>query len=129
MATFTLRAKGSAPVERAWERYAQPALWSQWSPQIRRVDTAADRIEAGLTGTVHGYLGLHVRFMILEVDEAARTWSWRVTLGPVRMSLHHEVGDLGSQGSATSLVVTGPAPIVVGYLAPAQYALHRLVRA
>ena len=131
MTTVTLRATGSAPVEVAWERYAQPILWKHWSPQIRRVNVDVDRIAPGLTGTVDGYLGLHVSFVVDAVDEAARTWAWTVTTGPVRLRLQHEVTDLGGRGApgtATTLVVSGPAPVVLGYLAPAQLALHRLVR-
>ena len=127
MTTITLRARGSAPVDVAWERYARPRLWSTWSPQITSVRVDADRIAAGVRGTVYGHLGLRVEFVISAVDEAARTWAWRVGLGPLRMTPHHAVtADAG--GSATSLTVTGPAPIVVGYLVPARLALSRLVR-
>jgi Polyketide cyclase / dehydrase and lipid transport len=128
MATITLRASGDAPVELAWERYARPELWSQWSPQISRVDIEADRIGVGLRGTVHGRLGLRVGFLITAVDEPARRWAWRVYLGPLALTLRHRV-DAEPNGSSTSLTVSGLAPVVVGYAPLARLALANLVRA
>ena len=131
MTTVTLSARGTAPVELAWERYARPTLWSTWSPQIWRVEATADRIAAGVTGTVRAVGGLPIRFTVLAVDERARTWSWRVRLGPVTMTLDHAVRPDASHapdGSATDLRVDGPALIVLGYAPIARLALGRLVR-
>ena len=76
MATLILRAHGAAPVTLAWERYADPALWSTWAPQIQRVDTGLQRLEVGGTGTVRAGLlhrpTLGVPFRVLAVDEEAR---------------------------------------------------------
>ena len=129
MATVTLRATGSAPVDLAWERYAVLARWPQWSPQIRGVEAADERIRPGLEGTVAGYFGLRVRFVVDAVDETSHTWAWTVASGPVRLRLRHEVGARadGTAGSSTVLVVSGPAPVVLAYLAPARLALGRLV--
>ena len=44
MATISLQAHGGAPVSLAWERYADPALWSTWAPQIQRVETDSDGV-------------------------------------------------------------------------------------
>ena len=130
----TLRLSASGPVEPsvAWERYADPAAWSTWAPQIRRVRVNAERISAGLTGTVHGPVGSAVAFVIDHVDEHTRSWSWTVRplLPPVpfvRLHLRHEIRAEGT-GTRTMLAVTGPLPVLLPYLPVARYALSRLVR-
>jgi hypothetical protein len=125
------RARGGLPAEEVWERYADPHRWASWAPQIRRVDTAAARIAPGVTGTVHGPLGLRIRFTITDVDEAGRTWAWEVTPSvpplPLHLRLEHGVDDR-PQGSATWLTIRGPAPVVAAYLPVARIALEFLVR-
>ena len=120
------RATGPVPAAEVWQRYAVPARWPAWAPQIRRVDTSAARIAPGATGYVSGPLGLRVAFTITDVDEARRTWAWDVRLGPVRLHLRHGV-EVHPAGSATWLTVRGPALVVAGYLPVARIALHRLV--
>lgn len=112
-----------APAALVWERYADPARWAGWAPQISRVDTAATRIAPGATGTVHGPLGVRVAFVVTAVDEAARTWAWDVALGPLRLHLRHGVEADGG----TWLTVDGPAWVLAGYLPVARIALQRLV--
>jgi hypothetical protein len=116
-------ARGRASAALVWERYAVPAFWAGWAPQIRRVETAAARIAPGVTGTVHGPLGVRVAFVVTAVDEAARTWAWDVALGPLHLHLRHGVEDDG----ATWLTVDGPAPVLAAYLPVARIALQRLV--
>lgn len=116
------RAPGRAPADVVWERYAVPARWSGWAPQIRRVECDADRLAAGVTGRVHGPLGLTVPFRVTAVDPVAGTWTWTVHWGPVRLWSRHGVEPDG----ATWLRVRGPAPLVAAYLPVARYALHRL---
>jgi hypothetical protein len=132
MATVELRAHGTAPEELAWERYADPALWATWAPQIQRVDTALTRLVAGGTGTVRAGLLPHptlgVPFRVLEVDEASRQWAWEARLGPVRLRLEHGV-TAHPAGSATWLRVHGPWPVLLGYAPVARIALGRLVAA
>jgi hypothetical protein len=132
MQTLTLRARGTAPAELAWERYADPARWSQWAPQIQRVDTSMTRLVAGGRGRVRAGLvpraTLPVPFEVLEVDEAARRWTWRAWLGPVTLHLVHGV-DAEAAGSATWLRVSGPLPVVLAYAPLARLALGRLVAA
>lgn len=131
MTTVTVSARGTAPAELAWERYARPALWSTWSPQIWRVESSADRIAPGVTGTVRAVGGVPFRFTVLDVDEVARVWSWRVLVGPVTLTLDHAVRPDASRapdGSATDVRVDGPAPIVLAYAPIARLALGRLVR-
>lgn len=132
MTTLTLTARGTARPEVAWERYAQPALWPTWSPQIWRVEAPGDRIAPGSTGTVRAVGGVPIRFTVLTVDEASRTWTWRARLGPVVLTLDHAVQPDASSapdGSATELRMTGPAPVVYGYAPLARLALGRLVTA
>lgn len=126
-----LQASGAAPPEEVWDRYARTARWSGWSPQVRAVDLPP-RIAAGARGAVRGPAGLRADVVVDAVDEAARTWSWTVVLGRprvpgVRLRLEHGVV-AAAGGSRTWLVLRGPAPVVLGYLAPARLALARLVR-
>jgi hypothetical protein len=136
-----IRVAGPVPATQVWERYAVPARWPGWAPQIRAVRASAPRIAPGVTGRVHGPLGLRVDFVVTEVDEPGRAWAWRVRIGPLRLQLRHGVEENGVEengveengvepdpaGSATWLSVDGPAPIVAGYLPVARLALHRLV--
>jgi len=132
MAICTLHAHGVASVTLVWERYADPGLWPTWAAQIQRVDTAMDRLVAGGTGTVRAGLlsrpTLGVPFEVLEVDEDARQWAWRVTLGPVHLRLGHGVSDHPT-GSSTWLRIHGPLPVILGYAPVARHALGRLVAA
>lgn len=137
-----LTARGTADPDEVWDRYLRPSRWSEWSPQIRRVDTDGDRLVPGLGGVVRGPLGLAVPFRVetVESDSAIRSWTWRVSVGPVALRLVHAVipldggtayGPAGADGprrTATTLDVTGPAPVVLGYAPLAQLALVRLVR-
>lgn len=120
-------ADGPAAPALVWERYADPGRWAGWAPQIRRVETAADRIAPGVTGRVFGPLGVRVGFTVTAVDEAARTWAWDVTAGPLRLHLRHGV-EARAGGTVTWLTVRGPAPVLAAYLPVARIALHRLTR-
>jgi hypothetical protein len=139
VANCRLSARGAADPTVVWQRYAEPARWSEWSPQIRRVSVGADfnnqrtasadqRIVAGLIGWVHGPAGVRVRFVVDQVDDAARSWSWSVRLGPIPLRLQHIVETDANDGTLTSLAVSGPLPVVLSYLPFAQLALNRLVR-
>jgi hypothetical protein len=132
MATLTLHAHGRAPESLAWERYADPALWSTWAPQIQRVDTDLQRLAPGGTGTVRAGLlsrpTLGIRFRVVAVDEVAREWAWEARLGPVRLHLEHGV-TAHPAGSATWLRMRGPLPVIVGYAPVARVALGSIVAA
>lgn len=136
---LTLRADGTAAPDEVWDRYLHPSRWSEWSPQISRVDTDGDVLTPGLGGTVRGPLGLAVPFRVedVEADGAVRSWTWRVSLGPVRLWLAHAVIPLDAAAgstdpdirrTATTLEVRGAAPVVLAYAPAAQVALVRLVR-
>ena len=64
--------RGAASAEQAWERYAQVAYWSRWSPQIRSVTCSSPRIRTGSTGRVRAVLGVEVDFVVDSVAETAR---------------------------------------------------------
>ena len=125
---WTLNASGPAAPATVWEAYVRPSRWSSWSPQISRVDCADVRLRAGSKGVVHPILGPGLDFEVIELDEPARSWSWRVRLPlGLEMLLHHEV-HAADAGVRTSLTVEGFLPVVLGYLPLAQLALSRLVR-
>ncbi|MFJ3222532.1 SRPBCC family protein [Streptomyces sp. NPDC086783] len=124
---MTLHAEGTAPVDEVWLRYVTPTCWPSWSPQIRAVRVAADRIVPGMSGQVVSLARITASFVIESVDEERREWTWRVRLGPVWLRLHHAVREHGD-GTATTLRMEGPAPALALYAGPARLALHRLVR-
>jgi hypothetical protein len=124
---LTLAAAGAAPAEQAWERYAQVAYWSRWSPQIRSVTCSSPRIRTGSTGRVHAAMGVGVDFVVDSMDETARVWVWTVRKGPLRLHLTHRVVREGD-GCRTILEMSGPLPVLLGYAPLARLALGRLVR-
>ncbi|MGY1666862.1 SRPBCC family protein [Geodermatophilus sp. SYSU D00696] len=128
MTALTLHATGPEPPAEVWERYAQPARWPAWAPQITGVQVPVPRLAAGVTGRVRGPAGVSLPFAVESVDEAARRWAWTVRAGPVRLHLLHWVSDGPDGGSTTGLRITGPLPVVVGYAPLAQVAISRLVR-
>jgi hypothetical protein len=131
----TLRATGPLPADQAWERYADLDLWSRWAPQISGVTVAGPstrRLRPGMRGTVRAAGLVHVPFEVTAVDEAARTWSWRVRVGPVTLHLDHGVEDARPDDgpharSRTWLRTTGPALVVLPYAPLALVALHSLL--
>jgi Polyketide cyclase / dehydrase and lipid transport len=127
VARLTLAAAGRASAGEAWERYAQVAAWSRWSPQIRSVTCSSSRIRTGATGHVRGPLGVGVDFVVDAVDEESRQWVWTVGRGPVVLQLHHRVVPVG-EGARTTLTMSGPLPVLLGYAPLARLALGRLVR-
>lgn len=118
----------------AWERYARTDRWSWWSRHLDRVEVDDDeqRIRPGLTGRVASG-PLVARFRVDAVDEAARTWTWTVRVGLLRLRLEHAVvpaTQIGTQreGTLTRLVLRGPLLVTVAYAPIAALALQRLVR-
>jgi hypothetical protein len=67
-------------------------------------------------------------FVVDEVTEAARQWTWSVFLGPVRLRLTHWVSPGPDGGATTGLRVHGAMPLVLGYAPLALVALRELVR-
>jgi hypothetical protein len=122
-----LAAAGAASAEQAWERYAQVAHWSRWSPQIRSVTCSSPRIRTGSTGRVHAAMGVGLDFVVDSVDEVARVWAWTVRKGLLTLHLTHRVVRAGD-GCRTTLEMAGPLPVLLGYAPLARLALGRLVR-
>lgn len=118
------RVRGRAPADVVWERYAEPARWPSWAPQVTRVDCSAARIAPGVTGRVRGLGGVWLRFEVLEVDAVARQWSWRVRFGPVVLWLRHGV----DRDGGSWLVLRAPVVLAVPYLPVAHLALLSLTR-
>jgi len=110
----------------AWERYADLDAWPTWAPQIRGVDADGRRLAVGRRGVVRALGGLHVRFVVTAVDERAMRWSWIAWVGPVSLSLHHEVAP-DPRGTRAGLVLEGPGPVVAAYAPLTRIALARLV--
>lgn len=126
MTIVTVGAKGRVPPDEVWDRYADISRWTEWAPQLARVDATADHLGFGVTGKVFGPLGVRASFTVDSVDEAARRWSWTVRRFPITVRLEHAVHKQGG-GSATSLRIDGPLPVVVAYAPVARLALQLLV--
>ena len=127
MTSLTLHATGPVGPAEVWDRYLRPARWPEWSPQISRVEATAPRIAQGVTGRVHDPLRTSVPFVVDEVSDAARWWSWQVTVGPTRLGLAHWVSAGPDGGTTTGLRISGFAPLVLGYAPLALLAIKRLV--
>ena len=127
MAIRHLAARGAAPVDQAWRRYAEISLWSTWAPQISRVQASSDELAVGVNGTVYALGVLPIPFTVTSCRPEARTWSWLVRIGPVELNLRHAVEADGA-GSRTTLDIEGPAVVVIGYAPVARFALSRLVK-
>ena len=128
MTIVTVHASGQVEPGEAWARYADTGRWAGWAPQIRRVEASAARIAPGVTGRVYGPVpGVFVDFVVDDVDETARRWTWTVRRGPLTLRLEHGVRARAAGGTTTSLRVDGPMPVVLGYAPIAHLALRRLV--
>ncbi|MBB3677297.1 SRPBCC family protein [Modestobacter versicolor] len=127
MTSLTLHATGPVDPAEVWDRYLHPSRWSGWSPQIKRVEASADRIEQGVTGRVYDPIGTSVPFVVDEVSEVQRRWVWQVVVGPTRLGLVHWVSPAPDGGTTAGLRISGFGPLVVGYAPLALLALKRLV--
>lgn len=125
-----LSASGPLPVDQVWERYTRPACWPVWAPHLREIDYPEPVVTAGTTGRVTGLGGVVAVFRIEAVDEAARTWSWSVRAGPLRLWFDHGVDVAASRTGqvSTAWVVTHALwPVALGYAPIARFGLGRLV--
>ncbi|AZI59470.1 SRPBCC family protein [Nakamurella antarctica] len=125
---LTITARGTASSAVVWERYAQPALWPEWSPLIQSVQCSHRRLQTGSTGTVRGPANIGIDFVIVNFDETNLSWVWDVKVPVVgsTLRLDHFVGD-DNGATSTSLTINGCAPYVVGYAPLAKLALNKLV--
>jgi hypothetical protein len=126
---LTLRAEGDAAIALVWDRCLYPEQWSQWAPQIRRVECSADTLGIGVTGTVYGVVpNLGATFEVVEFDPDNRRWLWDVVAGPVKMRLEHSSTERPEGGSSTVLIADGPVAAVLTYAPVARISLESLVR-
>ncbi len=102
MLSGSLRQSATGPVDpdEVWARYTQPARWPGWSPHLREVDYPDAVVQPGTTGRVTGIGGVVAVFRIDAVDHEARTWSWSVRSGPLRLSFDHGVDAAARPGHA-----------------------------
>jgi hypothetical protein len=130
--SLRLSAAGALDPETVWERYTQPVWWPVWAPHLREVDYPDAVVRPGTTGRVTGVGGLVAVFRVEAVDHEARTWSWSVRSGPLRLSFEHGVDlpEPGAEhpfGSTAWLVTHALWPVTLGYAPVARLALGRLV--
>lgn len=123
----TAEATGPAPADEVWERYAVPARWPGWMPQIAGVDADADRIAPGVTGRLHAPAGVRLDFTVTAVDEDARTWSWNIRFGLFTLRFDHGVEESGD-GTTTWMRASGPGMLIATYRSFVRGALDALVR-
>lgn len=119
---------GPAPLTVAWERYADLDAWPTWAPQIRSVEADGRRLATGRSGTVHVVGGLRVPFVVTAVDAGRATWSWIAWLGPVALTLHHDLAPAPGVGTVAGLTLEGPALLVAAYGPLTRLPLVRLLR-
>ena len=117
---------GPVGADVAWERYADLDAWPTWAPQIRTVEADGRRLAVGRAGTVHVLGGLRVPFVVTAVDELRLTWSWIARLGPVTLTLHHDLQRV-PEGTTAGLVLEGPTLLVAAYAPVTRAPLTRLV--
>ena len=126
---LTLRADGTAELDLVWRRYSTPELWTTWAPQIRRVESSAERLAVGVTGTVYGVIPtIGAAFEVVDFSDEEHRWAWDVVAGPVRMHLDHRSESRIGGGTSTTLTVDGPAAAVLTYAPVARISLESLVR-
>ena len=125
-AALRLSASGPADPAEAWARYTQPRYWTEWAPHLSEVDYPLDVVAPGTSGRVRGLGGVVALFTVDAVDHAARTWSWSVRSGPLRVAFDHGV-DATATGSSAWLVTHAPWPVALGYAPLVRWSLHRLV--
>lgn len=118
---------GRARTDVVWERFAELDAWPGWAPQIRAVEADGPRLAVGRAGVVHVVGGLRVPFVVTAVDDVALTWSWIARVGPVALTLHHDLAAV-ADGTVTGLVLEGPALLVATYGPLTRVPLGRLVR-
>jgi hypothetical protein len=127
--TMSTGACGERDPDEVWTAYATPALWPSWSPQVSRVRCPQPDVpvRAGTRGEVLGPASLRVPFEVTEVDAERRRWAWRVRVGPLVLEMTHGVAVSSDGATCAWLRVSGPLPVVAGYLPLARLALGRLV--
>ena len=109
-----LSATGPLDPEAVWDRYTRPVWWPVWALHLRRVDYPDAVVTPGTTGRVTGVGGVVAVFRIDAVDHEARTWSWSVRSGPLRLRLEHGVDRRARLGALRQHRVARDARAVAG---------------
>lgn len=122
-----LERTGPAAPARVWGRCRRPARWTDWAPHLSSVRTEDAVLRPGTRGTVVALGLVPARFTVTAVRPRARTWSWTVRVGPVRLDLVHDVRRAPGGGSTAGVVITGPAPVLLAYRPVLGWAVRRLV--
>ena len=103
-------ADSSAPPAAAWSLVAEPRRWAEWAPHVRGAwGLGAPEVQAGKLGAAKLLGAVPVPAKVMSVDPG-RAWTWRV--GP--LTLVHAV-DPRPDGCRVSMILDGPAPIVLAY--------------
>lgn len=125
----SLTVRGPVRPEEAWDRYTRPQCWPSWAPHITAVTATTEVIGEGTSGHIVALGILRLRYVITGVDHTARWWTWRVNRGPLTVELYHDITPTTPSpgGSTTHVRISGPRPLVLGYLPLMRWALHRLV--
>jgi hypothetical protein len=127
MGTRSLEVPGPRDPAVVWERYAVPASWPEWLPQITGVDLSTPRLSPGATGKLHAPMGVSIPFTVDSVDEEGRRFSWTIRVGLLKLRLENWVQDGPDGGAVAGMRVNGPGPLVSAYAGQAQASLERLV--
>jgi len=127
MGTRSVEVSGPRDASAVWERYAVPGSWPDWLPQITGVDLSTARLSAGAKGKLHAPMGVSIPFSVESVDEDARTFSWTIRVGLLKLRLENWVHEGSDGGSVAGMRVNGPGPLVSAYAGQARGALEKLV--
>ena len=119
---------GPVGADVAWERYADLDAWPTWAPQIRSVEADGRRLAVGRAGTVHVVGGLRVPFVVTAVDADRATWSWIARVGPVTLTLHHDLVAAPDGRTVAGLTLEGPALVLATYGPLTRLPLARLLQ-
>ncbi|WP_231295160.1 SRPBCC family protein [Corynebacterium efficiens] len=128
MGVMTVTATGAATPELAWRRSYYLQRWTAWAPHLTGVDADTPTLAAGTRGRVEILRIATARFRILRVNPQARTWTWRVRVGPLNLLLDHGLDELPT-GTRAWVRIRGPWLILALYRPLMWWALRRLVSA
>ncbi|MFC9464354.1 SRPBCC family protein [Streptomyces coelicoflavus] len=122
-----IHVSGPCGADTVWQRYTCLDAWASWAPHITRVHALRRTLVTGLSGTVESVAHVKIPFLVYMVDNEQRAWTWQVRVGPIRVTLHHDVHPHAG-GSRAGLTMQGPTPVLAAYAPLARRALRRLVR-
>jgi hypothetical protein len=119
--TLHLRARGPDSKYEIWARVTDPHRWSEWVDGAQVGETGV-RLRVGLEATLARRLGSRDDIEVVEVNEPAMRWTWKVGSGRRAIEVEHDVSD--GYASAT---IRGSVVDAWRYLPLARRQLRRLV--